>query len=338
LTALTIALGVMALTAAALDRRYDLRLLGFFVQLGVIVTAWRVVLDPGVFWAIDAPFLEVLLAYFGSAGLLIATWFALARRKRDSGRVVVESGVWTILGVFASVLLNRLLGSSFETHWGLSLFASVWLILMMVQLYRLQAGGPLYLLRWGLAILYAIVAVAGFGLMALATNPLDSSFEKVAGPPVFDSLLVALAMPALIFAVGAGKLVHLQRGLRIGFASLSTLFAAAYLGLEIRRLWRGRDLSVAGVSDAELYTYTLAMLAASVALLFLAFARRSVLLRRIAIIGVGLTIAKVFVIDMSGLAGLLRVASFLGLGLSLAALGWLDRFMSARWDEEEAEK
>ena len=33
------------------------------------------------------------------------------------------------------------------------------------------------------------------------------------------------------------------------------------------------------------------------------------------------TVAKVFLIDMSGLTGLLRVASFLGLGLTLIAIG-----------------
>jgi uncharacterized membrane protein len=54
-------------------------------------------------------------------------------------------------------------------------------------------------------------------------------------------------------------------------------------------------------------------------------------LRRIATIGIGLTIAKVFLIDMAGLAGLLRVVSFLGLGLSLAALGWIDGQMSRQW-------
>ena len=39
----------------------------------------------------------------------------------------------------------------------------------------------------------------------------------------------------------------------------------------------------------------------------------------------GLTIAKVFLVDISGLEGLLRVVSLIGLGLALAGLGWLDR-------------
>lgn len=40
---------------------------------------------------------------------------------------------------------------------------------------------------------------------------------------------------------------------------------------------------------------------------------------------------------MSGLTGLIRVASFLGLGLSLAGLAWVVRVMNAQWDRSEAE-
>ena len=36
---------------------------------------------------------------------------------------------------------------------------------------------------------------------------------------------------------------------------------------------------------------------------------------------IGLTAAKVFLVDMSGLVGLWRVLSFLGLGLALISLG-----------------
>ena len=76
--------------------------------------------------------------------------------------------------------------------------------------------------------------------------------------------------------------------------------------------------------EGELYTYTVALMAVALALLALAVLKRSEGLRRIAMAGVALTVAKVFVIDMSGLAGLWRVAAFLGLGLSLAALAWIN--------------
>ena len=252
--ALTLALAVMVLAAALIDKRLDLVLLGLFVQLGVIVIGWRLVIDPGIFWADDAPLWELALAYGGSAALLSAAWTTLQVRARSATRLTVESGIWSILGVLASVLLNRALGSQFESHWGISLLASIWLMLMLVQIYRLRAGGILRWVRIVLAAIYATLAGFGYALLLVFYNPLDSSFHSVAGPPILDSLLVAFGIPALVFAVGVWRLPELHRVLRIGFISLSALFAAAYVGLEIRRLWRGTDLSVPGTSDAELYT------------------------------------------------------------------------------------
>jgi uncharacterized membrane protein len=61
-------------------------------------------------------------------------------------------------------------------------------------------------------------------------------------------------------------------------------------------------------------------------LLCVSILRRGLLLRRLAMLVIGLTIAKVFFLDASGLSGLTRVVSFLGLGLSLAGLAWLNRW------------
>lgn len=125
----------------------------------------------------------------------------------------------------------------------------------------------------------------------------------------------------------------------VGYEGLSMIAASgldmAYLALSIRHLWRGPDLSVPGVSDPELYTYTLAMLLISAATLMVAFWRRSLWLRKIAMAGIGLTIAKVFLVDMAGLSGLIRVLSFMGLGLALLGLTWLNRVMSAHWADAE---
>jgi uncharacterized membrane protein len=109
--------------------------------------------------------------------------------------------------------------------------------------------------------------------------------------------------------------------------------AAWYVALEIRRFWRGdvlRGGDVGDVGDGELYSYTVASLVGSAAMLYAAFAPRSVALRRVAMAGIALTIAKVFLIDMAGLTGLSCVAAFLGLGLALAGLAWADRRIAAQ--------
>ena len=85
-----------------------------------------------------------------------------------------------------------------------------------------------------------------------------------------------------------------------------------------------------GITQGEISTYTGAMLLLGAALFYQAVASGSALLRRAGLTLIGLTVAKVFLIDAAGLTGLVRVGSFLALGLSLAGLAWLDRWASGR--------
>jgi uncharacterized membrane protein len=90
---------------------------------------------------------------------------------------------------------------------------------------------------------------------------------------------------------------------------------------------------ISGSRSGELYSYTVALILVSVVLLGLALVRRSETLRRVAMVGVALTVAKVFLVDM---AGLVRVASFLGLGLSLVGLAWLNRRIAEHMGRDPA--
>jgi uncharacterized membrane protein len=76
-------------------------------------------------------------------------------------------------------------------------------------------------------------------------------------------------------------------------------------------------------SDAEFYGYSVAWLIYGGLLLALAIWRRLPALRHAAAGIVVLVVCKVFLGDASGLTGLYRFASFLGLGLTLLALGYL---------------
>jgi len=332
--ALTVSLAVMVLLAAAIDRWQNMRLLPVFVQIGVIVVGWRLILDPGVIWAFDAPLWQIWLGYGGVVALFLAAWLILPQDGRAGARITLESAIWTLPAVFVSVLLYRWFGADLDTHWGISLMALVWLISMVAQLYRLQIGGRLRWVRIVLAAVFGTFGLTGMALVLTFFNPLLSRSETVLGPPVLDTLLVAFGLPAACLIVIAWRLRHLATWLRTGAGLAGAGLAATYVAFEIRRAWRGDILAVPGTTDPELYSYTVAMLLSAVALLFLAFARRSDLLRKVAMLGIALTIAKVFLIDMSGLAGLTRVASFLGLGLSLAGLAWINRRMSEQWDRK----
>lgn len=330
--ALTIALATMVAAAALLDRWLNMPPLAVLVQAGVIIVGWRLILDPGLYWADSAPLWDLVIGFGAPILLFTAAWVTLNPMMRVSTNLVLESAIWMLAAVFLLVLIYRALGSNSDTHWGMGLIGLVGLIAMAGQLYRLRDNSPLRAVRIGLASVYAIW---GFGILAIAAkfnNPLKESGEIVFGPFVLDTLFVAYAFPALGLAIFTWKLDHIPSLLRHSMAGLASILVGYYLALEIRRFWRGDVLALPGTTGPELYSYTVALVIMSVALLFVAFARRSLFLRRLAMFGVAATIAKVFFIDMAELEGLIRVASFLGLGLSLAGLAWINRRMTDQWD------
>lgn len=336
---LTLSLAALALLAAWLDRQFDIRPLSWIAQAGVMITGYRLLADPGVLWAIEAPLGAVIEGYLGASVILIATWAVMRHRARIEGQTIVESGVAIYLAVFLCLLLYRQLDVTGElfTHWSLSLFGGVWLFSAAGQFYRRSVGGLLAPLRLALGGAFAVLGLGLVAAAATVANPLR--VDAVLGPPILNSLFLAYLVPAVglvaaarwgdrlglpIAGRGAGALSVLLTALAGVF---SILLTALYVFLEIRRTWHAADIRVeAGVLDGELYSYTVALLLLGGGLLALALKRRSDAIRRAALGVIGLAIAKVFLIDMSGLEGLIRVFSFLALGLSLAGLAWLDRY------------
>lgn len=333
-SALTIAIAGLVLGTIWLDRRFDLPALSVFVIAGAAVLTFRVLIYPGIDWAIRAD----LADFAGVSGAtLLLMWGGLTLlRQMNRPRTIgaLETAFWTAVGATATTGLIRTFElfapGKDDSHAAVSLIALVWLALAAGQLWRLRSSD---ITRWARIVLAVLYALPGFGFLIGATlflNPLMSRWEQVFGPPLIDSLLLAYALPGLFFIGIAIKFDHFARWLRYGIGALGIFYAGLYAALEIRRFWRGNDLSVPGVTSPELYTYTVVMLIAATGLLFYAFYRKSPWLRKLALAGLGLTIAKVFLIDASGLQGLMRVFSFLLLGLAIAGLAWLDRWFGAK--------
>ncbi len=333
--ALTIAFAVLALAAAWLDRRFNLEPLTWFVKLAALACSYRLVIDPGVLWATDAGLLDVLISYVGTVGLLVAAWVMLAARNRRHTQMVVESVAGAALAVGVCVVLFRLLERDGwqDSHWAIALFGLIWLISAVAQLYRARAG--FRRLRQVLCAVFGAIGLFFLGVSATVLSPLVPFGDPVAGPPVLDSLLVAYMLPALLFFGVYRYFPELQIWLRRAALALGCAFAAGWVGLEIRRLWRGPDLSQPGVTDPEMYSYTIALIALSVGLLVAALLRRSSNLRKLGLAVAAIAVAKVFLLDVSGLAGLTRVFSFLALGLALAGLAAINRWI-VRLHEQDA--
>lgn len=349
-TALTLALAVLLTASAALDRRFRLPEMSLFLQAGAAVLGYRLLADPGLSWALQAPLGQLLLAFGGTIAAMLAALWLLQPLERPIARAVAESAAAGLAAILANVLVARALEPPppltesatyvpqtppMETHWGLTRNALPWVIFALMQLWRARQTSPLRPLRRVLAGLGGVIAAAGLASAATLGNPLFSwSAEdlgaRVRGPLVLDTLALAYAVPGLLLLAVGWIWRDLDRRLRLGFASVGAALTALYLGLEIRRFWQGDYLGGPDVTQGELYSYTLALMLLGAGLLYQAIARRSDMLRRLAMAVIGLVVAKVFLIDASGLTGLTRVVSFAGLGLSLAGLAWLNRWVERR--------
>lgn len=358
--ALTLALGVLVAVAAALDRRFRLPEMGAFIQIGVAVMTWRLLIDPGLDWAMDAQAGQVALAFGGAIAMMLAARWLILPLPRPATQAALEAAAMVFAALAVNVATARLLGGGLvsETHWKHGLQALPWLLVALSQgalagqghaaaralvpvtadgaAARPPRPGAVVVARWLLALMAAATASVHLVFALTFANPLFWRFPDwdrglVSGPPVFDTLLIAYGVPGLLLlgaalwrrgqgVPGLGRWT--RRVCLVAGSALVTFFVA----LEIRRFWQGDYIGGDGVLQGELYSYTVALLLTGAALFWQALARRSVALRRAALAVIGVTAVKVFLVDIAGLSGLVRVASFLGLGLSLAALAWLNRW------------
>ena len=182
-------------------------------------------------------------------------------------------------------------------------------------------------------------------LLALAVGPclFDNPLvarATVGGTPLFNALLYAYGLPALLL----GGLAYLvlrtptvepaaagNGAKTAGIAALTLTFIL--VSLEVRQAYAGSVLLLreTPISQAEWYSYSVAWVIFGVVLLVLGVRMASTALRYASLAVMLLTVAKVFAFDIARLDDLYRVLSFVGLGLSLLGLGYVyQRFVFHR--------
>jgi len=323
-------LALVALSLAALYRRFNLWLLR---RAAVLAGAASVILllrpdlllasviSPlPVFNALSASFIPAI------AALLAAAW--LVRAEPATAQTL--RGTAAFLGFALVGLLIR--------HWAgggtltgptggfgeASGYALAYLGGAAGLFWRNGQGVIVRLVRWG-GLLAGLVGVAmAFGAL---------EWDRALGAPVFNLLLTAFAVPAILLAVMG---VGMRRaglpvwGKTMAIASMALGFAWAML--ETRRLFTGPALYAGGApADAQMWSYSAAMVVYALVLLVLGAWRSAPLARFASLAVLAAALIKVFLFDMSALDGALRAASFIGLGLTLlgAAL-FYQRFVFTR--------
>lgn len=195
----------------------------------------------------------------------------------------------------------------------------------LVALYVARAtGSKVALMSW--RIVGALSALLAVVVQGLAMNPIAESV-RVGTTPIFNGLLLGYLLPAMLAALALRMARQASEARAVALAAITAMILAfAWVTLEVRHvfdpLFAGDPFDAEGV---ELYSYSAAWLVFGLALLAIGIWRHLPALRHAGMIMVCLVVAKVFLIDMSGLQGLLRVFSFLGLGAALIGLGYAYR-------------
>ncbi len=337
---------ILAVVYALATRTRMAPVLRFAPAVFAVVIIGHIFFDPTIVGSdrlSTTPFFnQLLLNYGGFFAAMIVAQIILAKGIKDTAYRLVQA-----LAVLAGFVLINIL----VRHWmnGGTLNSSGDLTLSEQSLYTLIAlGGSLSLMmlsRGGQDWLYRTAAlIVGYVGILIAVcqhfillNPLFDGF--VAGGFVFNSLFMGYLLPGLLAALVAlnafGEpqiklfglpLVMAQanrpRHYAMALAILSGLMLFTWVTLTIRLFFQGNYIHLGqGVDSSEMFTYSAVWLLFGLGLFGLGAWRQNRPLRLISAPIVFLVIAKVFLLDMANLEGILRALSFIGLGLSLVGVG-----------------
>ena len=327
--ALTVALALSALGAAVVTSREPVGSLRLAVGALGLVVLGRLAYDPTVMGGDVGrlPILNWLLWGYGVPAVSFAgAAVLLGRSKRDGIVALCEGLALVFTGLLVALEIRHLVTGGIDTQdtshleLGLQVTSGLLIATALVSLDRIRGSR---VLRIGTYV-FGFLSLGGalLGLL-LVENPLVHSGETIVGGAIFNSLLAGYLAPALAAALLAWRAQGRRPRWFVALAALlGFLLSFAWLVLQIRFLWKGPAVAVwRSTSDGELYTYSAAFLAVGLVLLAVGILRGSRMARLASAGYIVLTVAKVFLVDMSGLTGPLRALSFIGLGLVLVGIG-----------------
>lgn len=218
----------------------------------------------------------------------------------------------------------------FGSLWELGTYAWVWLIAaVLLHTVGSHVASPC---ARAIALITGVGATMySVGMLGLVFNPLWSRLH-VGHTPIFNAILYAYGVPcAILFTIALWLRRRDKTGVAILAAIAGLLLLFIMTNLQVRQYFHGDMLrSLNQMTNAERYTYSAAWIVLAAILLIIGIRMRSLVLRWGSLVIMLMTIGKTF-LDTRDLKDLYRVASFLGLGLALMAIGYLyHRFVFRR--------
>jgi uncharacterized membrane protein len=319
---LTLAFALQLVSLSSLQQRYRLQLLPWVIRLVLAVVVCRLTFNPWLLtYTGDSHW--SLWTYGGASVCAFAAAWILRRDVKMTAWLQGGGAHLLVLTLAAEVRWWLYDGDIFRTEYSFleaSLNTLIWGVAGLVYLWRSRLSAQLPRFYQLIAALHLLAAAGNYLFwVVLAYNPLWHN-TAISPTPLWNLLLLSYGMPTLL-------LLALWRLLPASLGRYALLTAGLnwlmFISMEIRHLWQGQLSLTSPTPDGELYTYSAVWLLMAAAALLVGSWLRQRGLYRGGMALLLLVVAKLFLIDMSDLTGLWRVASFMGLGLGLLALAWL---------------
>lgn len=325
---MTLALAVQIISLAWIIKRYELKEIGWVLKGVTALVVLRLTLNP---WLQQYP-TDIHWSLWTYGG---ATLCSLAGAILLKGRKELQQWVWVaVLHLFALTLWAETRywlydGNVYSREYTFTeavLNMGIFGMLGLVYFYRVKTSillAPIYKYYSALLICFSLI---NYIIIMLATLfSFSWAWSEIGPQPLLNFMLFAYGFPVVL-----GYLFYLFYS--PVFKAHAALFTAAnifiFISLEVRHLWQ-RTVSLApDPLDGELYTYSAIWLIVAVACILGGVWRYGKMFYKGGMLLLVVVIAKLFLIDMSDLEGLLRVASFLGMGLGLLGIAYLHQRLS----------
>lgn len=323
---LTLALAAQVLSLAWLIQRFNASAIGWLLKLVVVLVVVRLTANP---WLFDYPptWHWPLWTYGGSTLLCWLASRQLAEYPKLRQWTEVASLHLFVLTVWAEARYLLHDGRVFFAEYSLSeatLYIGLAGALSLIYHYRARISDELA--RWyhGYSLLLLAFGLLNYlGILAHLAYSHPWAVTAIGEQPVFNLLTLALGLPIVFGALYARYYGHAGNRARKLAALFVGIASFLFVSFQVRHLWQGTVSLQNGTSSGELYTYSIVWLMMAVAAMLLAGMRQWQNLYRGGLAMLAVVILKIFLIDLSDLDGLLRVASFMGLGLALVGISFL---------------
>ena len=314
---LTLAVALFLPPLAVIEARADLPPLRRVALVVAGVVLVRLLLNGAVldYTFGSTPVANGLPLAYGVPAACFGLAARLFRRRGDDRTVaVLEAGAVAFAAVLVALEIRHgLAGGDLRGEFGFR-EAALQVAALAIEASLLLRLPPRPVLA-GAARLLGGMALAG-GWLLLVFNP-----AFVAAEAGWIALGAGYAVPGGLAVLALRR--DAASGARRMLGAYAVVAGFVLLGLCIRLVCHpgAMALDAAEVEDGELWAYSGAWMLYGAALMGVGINRGDRALRLAALAIIGLVAGKVFLVDMADLAGLWRVLSFLGLGLTLIALG-----------------